>query len=94
MATRSSARWPTTFGSQSSARANSPTPTTGNKELAGKLLGPLTAQLEGGRALTLDNLIADGDFVAMQARDKSTTKTGKTYNNTYCQVYRIANGKV
>jgi ketosteroid isomerase-like protein len=39
-------------------------------------------RLEGGVALTPENLIADGDFVAMQARGKSTTKTGKPYNNT------------
>ena len=42
----------------------------------------------------IDPVIAEGDFVAMQARGKSTTKTGKSYNNTYCQVFRIVNGKV
>jgi hypothetical protein len=30
----------------------------------------------------------------MQARGKATTKSGKSYNNTYCQVFRIVNGKV
>ncbi len=66
----------------------------GKQELISKVLGPLTAQLEGGLTITPDNFIADGDFVAMQARGKSTTKTGKSYNNTYCQVFRIAGGKV
>jgi len=66
----------------------------GKQELLSKLLGPLTAQLEGGISLTPENFIAEGDYVAMQARGKATTKSGKPYNNTYCQVFRIANGKV
>ena len=66
----------------------------GKQELLSKVLGPLSAQIEGGLTITPDNFIAEGDFVAMQARGKSTTKTGKSYNNTYCQVFRIVNGKV
>ena len=66
----------------------------GKQELISKLLAPLTAQLEGGITLTPENFIAEGDYVAMQARGKATTKSGKSYNNTYCQVFRIANGKV
>lgn len=66
----------------------------GKQELIQKVLAPLTAQLEGGLTITPENFIADGDYVAMQARGKSTTKTGKSYNNTYCQVFRLASGKV
>jgi len=66
----------------------------GKQELISKVLAPLTSQLEGGLTITPENFIADGDYVAMQARGKSTTKTGKSYNNTYCQVFRLANSKV
>jgi len=66
----------------------------GKQELVNKVLTPLTSQLEGGLTITVDNLIAEGDNVVMQGRGKSTTKAGKSYNNTYCQVFRIANGKV
>jgi ketosteroid isomerase-like protein len=66
----------------------------GKQEFVSKVLGPLSAQLEGGLTITPDNFIAEGDYVAMQARGKSNTKSGGTYNNTYCQVFRIANGKV
>ena len=66
----------------------------GKQELINKLLGPLTAQLEGGIAVTPDNLIADGDYVAMQAHGKAQSKNGRSYDNTYCHVFRIANGKV
>jgi ketosteroid isomerase-like protein len=66
----------------------------GKQELVTKLLTPLAAQLEAGLTITPDNFIAEGDYVAMQARGNSRTKSGGTYNNTYCQVFRIANGKV
>lgn len=66
----------------------------GKKELAERLLGPLGAALEGGLVITPENLIADGDFVAMQARGKSLAKNGKRYDNTYCQIFRVTDGKV
>jgi len=66
----------------------------GKQEFINKVLAPLSSQLEGGLTITPENVIAEGDTVAMQARGKSTTKTGKSYNNTYCQVFRIANGKM
>jgi len=66
----------------------------GKQDLVNRLLGPLTAQLEGGIALTPDNLIAEGEFVAMQAHGKAKSKNGVAYDNTYCHVFRIAGGKV
>ena len=66
----------------------------GKQELINKLLAPLNAQIEGGMTITPDNLIADGDFVAMQARGKALSKNGRHYDNTYCHVFRFANGKV
>src|SRR5258708_35847988 len=69
--------------------------TCNNKhELLSKVLGPLSAQLEGGLTITPYNFIAEGDYVVMQANGKSNTKAGGTYNNTYCQIFRLANGKV
>lgn len=66
----------------------------GKQEVVEKLLAPLGAQLEDGIAITPSNFIADGDTVAMQATGKSTTKEGKSYDNTYCQVFQVADGKV
>ncbi len=66
----------------------------GKQELISKLLAPLNAQVEGGMAITPDNLIAEGDFVVMQARGKALSKNGQRYDNTYCHVFRFANGKV
>ena len=59
------------------------------------LRSALGTRIEGGGiAMTIDNLIAEGDYVAEQARGKARMKNGKDYNNTYCRVWRIVNGKV
>jgi ketosteroid isomerase-like protein len=66
----------------------------GKQEVMTRLLGPLGAALENGIALTPYNFIAEGDFVVMLANGKATVKGGKSYNNSYCHVFRIAGGKV
>jgi ketosteroid isomerase-like protein len=65
----------------------------GKQEAIAKVLGPLTSQLEG-LTITPDNLIAEGDYVVVQSRSDGRVKSGGTYNNHYCQIFRIADGKV
>jgi uncharacterized protein len=64
------------------------------KEFVDRIMAPLGAQLEGPLTITTDNLIAEGDFVVVQSRGRSTTRKGVAYNNTYCQVFRIAGAKI
>ena len=67
----------------------------GKQEVIDKLLKPLRARLAAGPVVfTIDRLIAEGDYVAMQARGRATSRSGRPYNNTYCIVARIADGKV
>ena len=66
----------------------------GKQDVVNRLLTPLMNELEGGLEVTPDTFIAEGDTVVMQGRGRSKTKTGKSYNNSYCQVFRIAGGKV
>ena len=66
----------------------------GKQEFIDRVLAPLGAQLDGGLTLTIDNLLAEGEYVVMQSRGQSRTKAGKTYNNTYCHVFRLTEGKV
>jgi ketosteroid isomerase-like protein len=40
------------------------------------------------------NFIADGDYVAVEARGDNVTKTGQRYDNQYCMIWRIENGKI
>ena len=55
---------------------------------------PLSAKLAGPIQPTVRNIIAEGDQVVLQWDGKATTKSGKPYNNSYCWVMRIADGKV
>ena len=68
----------------------------GKQKVLKSLRNTLGTRLEGGGAIamTIENLIAEGDYVAEQARGKARTKDGKDYNNTYCRVWRITDGKI
>jgi ketosteroid isomerase-like protein len=67
----------------------------GKKELLDKLIYPLFGLMESRGSSTIDNVVAEGDYVVVQSRAQGRkTKSGNDYNNTYCMVYRIANGKV
>ena len=39
-------------------------------------------------------MIAESDWVVVQSRGKAETKDGRAYNNTYCHVFRIDDGKI
>ena len=40
------------------------------------------------------NFIAEGDYVVVEARGDNVTKAGLRYDNQYCMVRRIENGKI
>ena len=71
-------------------------PIHGKAKVMKGLRNALGARLENGGAIamTIENLIAEGDYVAEQSHGKARTKDGKDYNNTYCRVWRIADGKI
>ena len=65
----------------------------GKQVLADELLGPLFGQLKAGISAKVERLTAEGDIVVAQTSGTAETKDGVAYNNTYCQVIRIADGK-
>lgn len=71
-------------------------PIQGKHKVLKALHNALVARLENGGAIamTIEHLIAEGDYVAEQARGQARTVDGKDYNNTYCRVWRITDGKV
>jgi len=71
-------------------------PIHGKVKVLKGLRNALGARLENGGAIamTIENLIAEGEYVAEQSHGKARTKDGKDYNNTYCRVWRITNGKI
>ena len=70
-------------------------PMQGKQKVLKGLRNVLAARLENGGAIamTIENLIAEGDYVAEQSHGKARTKDGKDYN-TYCRMWHITNGKI
>jgi ketosteroid isomerase-like protein len=67
----------------------------GKQEIVEKLFKPIFAALETPGSNVIDNIIAEGDHVVVQQHGSGRrTKTGKDYNNTYCIVYKVADGKI
>ena len=58
------------------------------------LLAPLRARLVERSRTVARRFIADGDYVIVEARGDNITKAGKPYNNEYCFVFRLSDGKI
>jgi uncharacterized protein len=67
---------------------------TSKRAVLDELLGPVRTQLVERVRLSVQRILADGDHVVVQAKGRATTKTGKAYNNDYCFLYRLADGKI
>lgn len=59
-----------------------------------QLLRPLGQRLAGRYRAHALRFIAEGDEVMVEARGEAVTRAGLPYNNRYCFIYRLANGKV
>lgn len=67
----------------------------GKQAVLTELLAPLSASIEGRVKVSPLRFIAENDFVVVEARgNNNTTKSGKPYNNTYCFVIRMVEGKI
>lgn len=66
----------------------------GKRNVIENLFGLVFGQLKAGIRATVDNVIAEGDFVAVQLRGEAETKDGRPYNGTYCHVFRIRDGLI
>lgn len=67
---------------------------SGKQALLEQLLRPLFEQLKAGISTTVERLTAEADVVVAQTTGKAETHDGVPYNNTYCQVMRIREGKI
>jgi|SRR5882724_13393129 len=66
----------------------------GKEALLRDLYGYLGTLLAEGRRTIPQRFIADGDHVVMEAVGEMRTKAGVPYNNEYCLVYRLKDGKI
>ena len=46
-------------------------------------------QLESFPVITLKNVISEGNLVVVESTGKATTKEGKPYNQSYCDIFRF-----
>jgi uncharacterized protein len=58
-----------------------------------KLLTRLSQELTGAITIIPDNLITDDEYVVMQSHGHARAKNGKSYDNTYCHVFRLVKGR-
>jgi ketosteroid isomerase-like protein len=67
----------------------------GKAEALQRLLRPLAAQFASPGSWVVDNIVAEGVHVVVQARGAGrVTKAGKAYDNTYCMVFRVEGGLI
>ncbi len=66
----------------------------GKDELVAKLFTPLGEVLADGIKVHIDTLTAEGERVVLEARGEAQTKDGRAYNNSYCIVVTVRDGRV
>ena len=66
----------------------------GKAELQEKLLGPLFGQLKQGIHMTIHRLLAEGDHVVAQTSGSAETLDGRRYDNSYCWIMRLRDGRI
>ncbi|MGB2603307.1 MAG: nuclear transport factor 2 family protein [Terracidiphilus sp.] len=66
----------------------------GKQAVTDELFGALRTRLVPPIIVEAHRFIADEDYVVVEARGRNTTKDGVPYNNIYCYVFHLANGKL
>jgi len=66
----------------------------GKEAVLRDLLGPLRAKLMERPRTVAHRFFADGDYVIVEARGDNLTRAGKPYNNEYCFVFYLLDGKI
>ena len=67
---------------------------TGKDEFTNGLLGYLRALLADRPRTLAFNFIAEGDIVVVEAKGDNVTRTGERYDNEYCMVWRVEDGRI
>jgi uncharacterized protein len=67
---------------------------TGKASILRDLHGHVRSLLVDPARTIAERFIADGDIVVVEARGNNFTKTGVRYDNEYCLVFRLENGRI
>ena len=82
------ARW-TVIGSSPWSRTYE-----GKQAITDELMRPLFRQFADQYSARALRIVADGDVVVVEARGQVMTKSGRPYNQTYCYVFELSDGRV
>jgi ketosteroid isomerase-like protein len=66
----------------------------GKRTVLKELMGPLFENFATHYTNNAHRFIAEDDYVVVECRGQVTTKSGKPYNNAYCYVCRMEDGKI
>jgi uncharacterized protein len=66
----------------------------GAQAVRSELMRPLFEQFADRYTNKAISMIAEGELVVIECRGRAKTKTGKAYDQSYCYVCRVAEGKV
>jgi len=66
----------------------------GKQTVLADLFGALRSRVVPLLKTIAERIIAEDDIVVVEARGSNTTTAGKPYNNRYCFVFRLAEGKL
>jgi uncharacterized protein len=67
---------------------------TGKPSILNDLHGHVRSLLADRARTIARRFIADGDHVVVEARGDNLTRTGARYDNDYCLVFRLEDGKI
>jgi ketosteroid isomerase-like protein len=67
---------------------------TGKQSILNDLHGHVRSLLTEPTRTIAYRFIADGDYVAVEARGNNLTKAGVRYDNDYCLVFHLEDGKI
>lgn len=66
----------------------------GMKAVLDELMASVMARIVDQIAVTPHRFIADDEYVVVEFTGKAITRDGQPYNNTYCWVHRIEDGRI
>jgi ketosteroid isomerase-like protein len=66
----------------------------GRDEVVGTMFAGLRARLAGPVSFTFDRVIASGDAVVLEAHGHATTVDGHAYDNRYCIIFDVVDGRL
>jgi hypothetical protein len=66
----------------------------GREAILNGLHGHVRTRIEGRPRTVAHRFIADGELVVIEAKGDNVTKDGVRYDNDYCMVFRLQDGKM